>query len=72
MSRSNWTGPGPVGIWRLCFDFAKITSVHVLAIYVAGRDNSRFGFLVCDLANGIHPALKYRTFPVSGVPGDGT
>ena len=30
-----------------------------------------FGFLVCDLTNNIHPALKYKSFPVSGVPGHG-
>lgn len=30
-----------------------------------------YGFIVCDLTPGIHPALKYRSFPVSGVPGHG-
>lgn len=53
----------------------QVEPLRAPALYRAFLDacvSSRFGFLLCDLTTGIHPALKYRTFPVTGVPADGT
>lgn len=33
--------------------------------------SEEYGFLCCDLTSNVHPSLKYRSFPVSGVPGHG-